>query len=637
MREEQGPAGGSRIKRIIGSFGGVLALALIVGAAASRASIAQSSAPACDARLALAHMRSATGGNNWDRIAETSAFGDATMAGLRGRARFDDDLMRGRFARRFWIEVMGASAEVYDGKMLWAQDISGGVRPYDSPYARQQSLTNAYLARRGYFAPEPGATFSCGESKGEGGRSEWVIHVQPHGGSPAELAIDAETNLLASISQRTPLETSVVTYADYRTIEGVVLPFSISSGTKSNPSDDYKVVVSRYVLRRDARHGDFSKPIPPSDARMVGNAVSTTVPMMLEGRQLIVWASINGRSALPFILDTGGHAILTTQAAHTLGVRASGAGESGGSGAGTISTAYARINSIRIGAAELLDQPVLVIPYPYSFYERGKKTPLAGIIGLEFFERYAARLDYGDRTVTFTPLSTFRYRGDGVAVPFTFETDPDLPMVNAAADEHEGLFGVDTGNAGNLILFGDFLKDTGLLTRYAAGASIVGQGTGGSNAGYLETLREFTIGDRSLRDIATTFTQMQRGSFSAWTQAGNLGFSILSRFIPTLDYASQTLYLDPEKRETPLEKNRSGMGFEKNSPDAFDVLVVKPGSAAAAAGIAVGDRILAINGTAASNYSWADLVRIVAAPPGTNVRLRVAHGSAIGDLVIVLR
>lgn len=607
----------------------------LVGALWPRVGSALVSPPPCDARLALAQMRTAMGAG-WNELGEVSAYGSATIAGLHGTAHLDDDLSAGRYAQRFSIPVMGPSAEIYDGTTVWARDISGGVHPYDSPYARREAVTKAYLARRGYLDPRADAEVACLGTQVEGNRSETVIRVQPKGGIPADLTIDAQTHLLTNVSRRASLDDSVVTYADYRTVDGVVLPFSISSGTKADPVDDYAFVVKRYVLRPRAPSGDFARPMAPDDARMLGGATSTTVPMMLEGRQLIVWASIDGRPAMPFILDTGGHAILTKQAAERLGLLGSGAGESGGSGAGTISTAYTRVKSVRIGAAELLDQPFLIIPYPYSFYERGKKTPLAGIIGLEFFERYATRLDYGDRTVTFTPLNGFRYRGSGAVVPFTFESDPDEPMVEAAADGNRGLFGVDTGNAGDLILFGHFLEQTGLGTRYSGGTRSVGSGTGGSNSGRVDTLRSFKIGDRKLRDVATYFTQMKSGAFAASTQAGNMGLSILSRFIPTFDYAEQRLYLDRERLETPLLKNRSGIAFEKNEPGAFDVLLVKPNSAAAQLGIAAGDRIVAVNGRDAANYSRADLLDIVTKPAGTKVRLRVLHAGAPKDITITL-
>jgi hypothetical protein len=581
-------------------------------------------------------MHSAIGGAHLTGITEIAAYGRATVSSLGGTARFDDDLVRGRYARRFQIAVMGYTAEVYDGTTTWAQDISGGVHPYDSPYAREQSVTNAYLTRRGYFDGQSPALRTCIGKRVANGRSEVIIRVQPTGGSPAELAIDAQTHLLSSVTQRAPLERSVVTYGDYRDVGGVVLPFSITSGTARDPAGDFAVIVTRYQLRRDVRRADFSKLVTRQTVRMLDGAVSTTVPMMLEGRQLMVWASINGRPELPFILDTGGHAILTALAAKSLGLMPAGAGTSGGSGAGTISTAYTRVRSVRIGDAELVDQPFLVIPYPYSFYERGTRTPLAGILGLEFFERFAVRLDYGDRTVTLTAFSAL-HDPHGTAVPIAFESDPDLPMVDAAADRYPGLFGVDTGNASDLILFGRFLERTGLDARYASGTPVIGHGTGGTNTGHLATLQTFTIGGHVLHGVNADFTNMSAGSFSAWTQAGNLGFTILSRFIPTFDYARQILYLAPQRRATAIPPNRSGLAFEKNDPGAFAVVAVKARSPAAAAGIAAGDRIVAVDGTSAAELSRADFVGIVTQAPGTLVRLRILHAGTTKEVTLALQ
>ncbi|MFY9740234.1 MAG: aspartyl protease family protein [Candidatus Cybelea sp.] len=589
----------------------------------------------CDAAPALSGMRAAVGGARWNDVTQIAAYGTATMSGLRGSAQFDDDLVRGRYARRFRIAVMGSSDEIYDGSTTWVKDISGGVHPYDSPYAREQSVTNAYLARRGYFDRRSPASFTCLGTRVADGRSEVVIRVQPNGGSPAELAIDARTHLLASITQRAPLERSVVTYADYRIDGGLVLPFSISSGTAKDPADDYAFTVRRYELLHSVRSADFSKPVAREAIRLLGGATSTTVPMMLEGRQLMVWASLDRRPEMPFILDTGGQAILTMRAAKRLGLAAAGAGEGGGSGAGTISTAFTRVRSVRIGSAELLDQPFLVISSPYSFYERGKRTPLAGILGLEFFERFAVRLDYGDRTVTLTPLSTFRV-GRGTQVPFTFESDPNVPMVAAAADGYHGLFGVDTGNARSIHLYGTFLERTGLDARYSGGALSTGHGQGGTNTGRTVKLHSFTLAGHVFHGVEANFTKMKTGAFSAWTQAGNLGFTILSRFIPTFDYARQILYLAPEHRVTPIPPNRSGLAFEKNEPAAFDVAAVKPGSAAATAGIVAGDRILAIDGKSAADFSRADLLGIVTQAAGTVVSLRVLRSGTTRDVTLTL-
>ena len=108
-------------------------------------------------------------------------------------------------------------------------------------------------------------------------------------------------------------------------------------------------------------------------------------------------------------------------------------------------------------------------------------------------------------------------------------------------------------------------------------------------------------------------------------QAGNIGFTILSPFIPTFDYARRMMYLAPEHKATPIPPNRSGLSFRENEPDASHVVLVKPGSAGVTAGIVAGDRIVAVNGRVAPGVSRADLLAIVTESSGTVVRLRILH------------
>ena len=579
------------------------------------------------------------GAGSGNQNGELVAVGRAAIAGLPASVSIDSDLVRGRYALREDVHGVGRSEEVYDGTTVWAQDISGGVHPYETPFAQKRAITSAYLNRRAYFDARTPATIACIGSRFEDGRWLTVVRVTPAGGIPADMAIDSASHLLASVSETlpAPYDDGITRYADYRTVGALVLPFSIERGTQTSPTDGFGLQITRYELLPHVRDAHFARPTVPDNSRMIGGAYSTTVPMSLESRELVIWASIDGRPAMPFILDTGGHDILTTVAAHALGLRARGAGQSGGSGSGTISTQYARVQSVRIGSAELIDQPFLVIPYPYSFYERGKRTPLAGILGLEFFERFAVRLDYGERTVTFTPLATYRPARSGPSERLMFEDQEDMPVVGAAADGHPGLFGTDTGNSGPLILFGHFLESTGLGRHYSGGEKTIGIGTGGSNSGRAETLGRFTIANHTFNTVASNFTNMASGSFASTTEAGNMGVSILSRFIPTFDYANETLRLDPEKRATSFGTNRTGIHFLKEAPDAFEILTVDGGSAGAAEGIVAGDRIVGINGKSASGYSRADLTALVCGRTGTRLVLRILHAGAARDVTLQLR
>jgi PDZ domain/Aspartyl protease len=590
-------------------------------------------ARACDARQVLDAMRAATGGDRWNAVAQISAYGSATTAALTGTARIDEDLRDGRFAQYFEIPVQGPSASVYDGRTLWSQDVSGGVHPMDSAFPRARAITDSFLAARRYFDRTARAAYTC-RAIVQAGHPFAIVRVVPANGIPANLTIATATHRLASVDEKYPFTTWSARYADYRRTGGLVLPYRLSYGTALDPADVMNVTVTRYALSPAVTAADFARPAFRNPAEMAGGQASTTVPMTLEAGQLIVWASIDGHPAMPFILDTGGHAILTTGAAETLGLQGSGAGETDGSGPNAVPVRYANVASVQIGDALIRNQHFLIIPYDYSFYERGAKPPLAGILGLEFYERYATRIDYGARTVTFTPLPSFAYRGDGTPVPIRFQED--MPMVQAAADGHAGLFGTDTGNSGSLILFGQFLDATGLAARYPGPNAVMGRGTGGANTGHIGTLQAFTFGGTTLRDVQTYFTNMQSGSFASWTEGGNVGYRVLSRFVPTYDYADETLYLENDPNAPPLGTNRSGLSFVKMQPNVIDVAAVRPGSAAASAGIAAGDEIAGIDGKPASDYSRADFYDLVTQPAGTRLDLRVTRAGKSRDVTLVL-
>ncbi len=212
----------------------------------------------CSAPQVFRAVGAASG--NWSPYAEARATGSVKTSGLHGSAQLDEDPRRGRYALHFDVAVMGRSAEVYDGKTVWAQDISGGVHPYDAWFPVERATTDAYLLRRGYLAPHTGATFTCLGTRRQDNRDVLVIRIRPRGGISADVAVDAKSHLIASITEQFPLTTQVTRYADYRRVGSAVLPFSIESGTKAEPADGYDFEVQRYRLFARCNEARFSAP-----------------------------------------------------------------------------------------------------------------------------------------------------------------------------------------------------------------------------------------------------------------------------------------------------------------------------------------------------------------------------------------
>jgi C-terminal processing protease CtpA/Prc len=83
--------------------------------------------------------------------------------------------------------------------------------------------------------------------------------------------------------------------------------------------------------------------------------------------------------------------------------------------------------------------------------------------------------------------------------------------------------------------------------------------------------------------------------------------------------------------------NRSGLSLSKGEPGAFTADLVRDGSPGAAAGVHVGDKIVAIDGRPASELSSKDAFKAVRGPPGSKLRLTILHHGQTSEVTVVLQ
>jgi predicted aspartyl protease len=575
--------------------------------------------PATDALLAQARL--AAGGAAWSRLPALRAEGRIASSGLNGSWREIDDLRRGRFKSESDVGVFRTS-EGFDGHARWRQDPSGGVHALDAPFSRTMRVTDAWLARRGWLQPgTTGAPTSFGavSARDEQGRRYDVLTATPSGGQAVELWFDARTHLLARSVRRMPISTRTTRYDDYRDTAGVQLPFRIKSGeTGGGPPD--VVTVERWAPAHVA-DAAFAPPPLPADTTL---AAPTTVPLAVQGL-ITVAASIDGKPC-DFIVDTGGHDIITPEVAKALGLEPVGKGESGGSGEGTLSQQDVRVATLQIGAATLRDQHFYVIPLQYDTVERGARPPLAGILGLEVFERLAVRIDYAARTLT---LRTFAQAGRehrrGEAVPIVF--DDDMPLFEGRLAGEPGVIALDTGNGGSVVVQAAWAKQHGVADTMKRGLETVSFGSGGESRNWASRLPSLQIGQRTLEHLVARYAEDKAGAFSSVTEAANIGTDVLSHFALDIDYSRHAIWFDFNPAFVTPPFSRSGLGAYKGDPKAFIAALVMPGSPAAEAGLKKGDRIVSIDGVDAARVSGDELHAKWVQPAGTVVELGIARGN----------
>ena len=590
--------------------------------------------PRCDSAALFRDVRAHTGGARWDAVKELVAEGRVVSSGLAGRMRIADDLTSG--ARSVFDDRgIVVTRLVTSPALTWKQDLTHGVHRLDAPDARAAARTSAYLTRRGYFHPasDP-ASFACLSDVDETGTTLRRIRIAPRGGRPVTIWIDPAAHVVVRTQQQAPLDLETVNYGAYRTTNGLLLPHEIIETSGRGEDSTVRTIVAYRVLNHRAA-ADFGRPPDPTNQRIAGG--STRVPFTDEHGEAIVEAYVDGHGPLPFILDTGGHAILTADAAKQLGLVGRGGGVSGGGGEGTISTQYAPVRRLRIGGAEITGFPMFIIPYGKDFSDRGPgKPPLAGILGLEIFERFVVTIDYAHQTLRLQTPSTFARPKTSVAVPLFFQDD--MPLTYAAADGARGVFGIDTGNGGRTVLIGDYVHHHPVFRRYTGTVTPQGSGTGGAVHGMSIRLRTLDFGGLALHNFVSGIVVQQKGAFSSRTEAGNIGHDVLSQFALTTDFRDGLLYLHRDPNAPLPTYTRSGVTrIKRDAHNRVVVSQVLSGSPAADAGLAAGDVILTIDGRPTETL---DAVHVYAASrqaAGTSLRLTVEANGTTRDVNLKLR
>jgi len=563
----------------------------------------------------------------WQPHETLVATGRISAEGLQGSWRSVNDLGDGRFATRTDLKAF-KTADIYDGRTHWRADRSGGSHKLDSPFAQRRTRTSAWLARFGWLqAGFGGAKRAAAVTRTDQGRRYSVLTATPRGGEPVELWFDAATGELARSVEQDWFYKVETRYSDYRAVAGHRLPFAIVHVSGDN---EERITIDSYRLLPSAPADSYADPRQPDDNNVpAGGTTVTATPFP----QLEIEASVNGRP-MHFLFDTGGHSILSPDAARALGLTPVGGTRSGGSGAGTLEEQFTRVKEVRIGDAVLRDQAFSILDLGYSTFERGAQPPLAGLLGLEVVERFIVRIDYRAGKMTLLPRDQAVACSSGwVAARFT----DDMPTIEGQLDGIRAPFSMDTGNNGSLQLYAHWLKQAGVAARYNSGVEAVSYGAGGPSRNWVNYAQSFAIGGGTVRYPMIRTTDDKGGVALSVSEAGNLGTNILANYTITFDYGRSRVCMDYVPGYAPVPFSRAGLRAIKTDPETVLVSFVNDGGPAAQAGLRKNDKLLSVDGRSAHELGGGEVTRAFTQPPGTRVRVRYARDGQERDAEIVLR
>jgi len=493
------------------------------------------------------------------------------------------------------------STEGFDGRRAWMRDISGVTSPQeggDKPLlARSAAYQNANLW---WTSGRSGAVVEAVACE--------TLRITPRDGKPFVATFDPVTNLLKSVreNQSFGLNTSTE-YSAYERREGHLIPTRISIVTNDDPVSRETLKLLSVTFGDSPLDAAFSMPKTIAKGWTLPSAGRVTVPIRLINNHVVTDVRINGQGPFPFIVDTGGHDIVTPATVKKLGLISQGNSPSFGAGDKAGSNGYAHVATIDAGGAVLHDQTVITLDFSPLDVEG---LQLGGMLGVEFIERFVVRINYGAKTMTLIDprrFGTTERRESGVAVPFVFYDH--MPQVPGVVDGRAMRLDIDTGSRAGVTMTSPFVRRAKLRQAYPGGVSITdGWGVGGASHSYVVRVGSLSLGSVDVSNVIAGFSSAKVGAFADSGSDGNVGSGLLKRFVATFDYSKKTLYLKRLAKPDADTGRFDRVGMWVNmSADGLRVMDIAPGGPADDAGLKVGDTISGMGGRSVVGRELSDV------------------------------
>jgi hypothetical protein len=489
----------------------------------------------------------------------------------------------------------------FDGRTPWLLDLSGFSSPQGGGNTIAAAVNEAY--RNANLWWRPGAGGARVTSAGCGG-----IEIWPAGGQGFRAWFDPRTHLLSRIRESGSYGATVETrFLNYRPVRGMLTAGRVETVTNDNPGSLETMNLTSDIELTEHGASAYSMPTAqPADWTL--SAPRVAVPFKIVNNHVIVDVLVNGHGPYPFLLDTGGHDIVTPATVKALAIPSQGASPAGGAGDKTVTTGFARIAELSIGGATLREQSVLTLDFSPLEVEGIR---LGGMLGVEFMERFVVRIDYGAKVLTMSDRTASDAVGNDAGTPIPFLLYDHMPQVIGDFDGRPARFDIDTGARGEVTLTSPFVQGAALEDAYHGGTTVTdGWGVGGPAKSYVVRASSLRMNGITVPRPLAGLSLATKGSFSDPNYEGNIGGGLLKRFSVTFDYSKLRMYLrrldNPDADvgrfdRTGMWINRADLGVE--------VMDLASGGPAQSAGLRVGDVITAIGGVSTKDASLSEVRR----------------------------
>jgi predicted aspartyl protease len=272
---------------------------------------------------------------------------------------------------------------------------------------------------------------------------------------------------------------------------------------------------------------------------------SADIPIQVERGNIVVDVELQPGHTLPFVFDTGlSHGnLVTPQAAARAGLEGGRELDIGDATGDVHRGRLLTVPRVRIGEAQLADQPYAIVDIPAPVTARPGKPPVAGFIGAPLLRDAVLCVDYGRGRLQRWPRTAFQ-AGELETVPMKLRRE--LPTLQVSIDGQRATLVVDTGSNGAITVYPAFARRAGFERRYPDLApQRLGDGSGEASS--------VLVAEAAVVEIApgavfhhVPIGVIPQGMDPAWGIDGMIGYLVLSQLNPCLDRDGERFLFDAE-------------------------------------------------------------------------------------------
>jgi len=374
------------------------------------------------------------------------------------------------------------------------------------------------------------------------------------------------------------------------------------------------------------------------------NRKHLTIHFRFVRNMIIIPLQINNKGPFNFILDTGVGLMIITEPSliDSINLSSKRTIRIPGLGDGEDNIAYITSGlNVDIDGLKANNINAALLQKDYFNLSNYAGMPIHGLLGYEFFNDLAVKINFGDSTITICrPQNVHAFR-KGNIIPITIEEHKPYMQAGITYQNNKKStckLIIDIG-AGHPVSIENMIKNNGLPQKFIA--ANLGVGLNGPINGFLSRINEIDIGRYKIKDVLTSFpSQANDTALLSVPRDGNLGIGLLKRFDVIFDYKDNVMYLKPGLHyNDPFEHDMSGLEYFATGDGYHHVVIsrVEPGSAGDAIGLERGDEITAINFLPVDKMTLEDIDSIFKSKDDRTVLLRIFHDKRYDTVILTLK